>query len=83
MTRSDLCLTAELTAERPDNLSQRATSAQICLGEDPIVLLEEGQATLFTMYPCVGVTDYPCSSDDDPPNAGGWRNRRQGGRNNT
>ena len=63
MARSDLCLTAELTA-RGDNLSQRATSAEICLGEDPVVLLEEGQATLFSIHPCVGVTGYPCSDED-------------------
>ena len=63
VARSDLCLTAELTA-RGVNLSQRATGAEICLGEDPVVLLEEGEATLFSLHPCVGVTDYPCSDDD-------------------
>ena len=67
VVRSDLCLTAELTA-RPDNsgVVGRATytSAEICLREDPVVLLQEGQARLFAMYPCVGVTAYPCSSGD-------------------
>ena len=64
---SDLCLTAELTS-RPDNsgVVGRATytSAEICLREDPVVLLEEGDATLWTIYPCVDVTAYPCSDDD-------------------
>ena len=63
--RSDLCLTAELSA-RPINLGvdDRYTSAEICLTEDPDVLLQEGEATLFSIHPCVGVTTYPCSSDD-------------------
>ncbi len=61
---SDLCLTAELTAERPNNISQRPTSAEICLREDPVVLLQEGDAILFNMYPCVSVTAYPCTSSD-------------------
>ena len=65
VSRSDLCLTAVLTA-RPDNLGVPGTytTAEICLREDPVVLLQEGQATLFSFYPCVGVTAYPCSSDD-------------------
>ena len=64
---SDLCLTAELTA-RPDNLGVVGrvtyTTAEICLREDPVVLLQEGAAILFNMYPCVGVTAYPCTSSD-------------------
>ena len=64
VARSDLCLTAELTAERPDNISQRENSAEICFREDPVVLLQEGEAILWNMYPCVAVTAYPCSSDD-------------------
>lgn len=67
VARSDLCLTAELTA-RGENLGVGGealyTSAEICLREDPVVLLEEGEATLFGIYPCVGVTAYPCSDDD-------------------
>ena len=67
VARSDLCLTAELTA-RPNNIGTvdrvTYTTAEICLREDPTVLLEEGQATLFSIHPCVGVTAYPCSSDD-------------------
>ena len=64
VSRSDLCLTAELTAERPNNLTDRLTSAKICLKEDPVVLLQEGDIFLFNMYPCVGVTAYPCTSSD-------------------
>ena len=65
----DLCLTADLTARPGNNLGSpdfvSYTSAEICLREDPAVLLQEGQATLFNMYPCVGVTAYPCSSTDN------------------
>ena len=64
---SDLCLTAELTA-RPDNrgFSDRAayTTAEFCLREDPVTLLQNGETDLFTIYPCVGVTTYLCSSSD-------------------
>ena len=65
--RSDLCLTAELTA-RPDNIGVvgrgNYTSAEICLREDPVVLLQEGEAYLLNLFPCVGVATYPCSSTD-------------------
>ena len=69
VARSDLCLTAELTAERPDNIAVDVrpgsyTSAEICLREDPVTLLQEGETELFTIYPCVGVSTYPCSSAD-------------------
>ena len=64
VTPSDLCLTADFTAERPADRAPGDTSAEICFREDPVVLLQEGQATLFSIYPCVGVTAYPCSSDD-------------------
>lgn len=65
VARSDLCLTAELTA-RPDNtpVAGRSTSAEICFREDPAVLLQEGEAALFSIFPCVDFTVYPCSSDD-------------------
>ena len=64
VARSDLCLTAELTAERPNNISSLPTSAEICLREDPVTLLQTGETHLFTPYPCVGVSTYPCSSSD-------------------
>ncbi len=68
VARSDLCLTADLTARPGNNLGSvdfvSYTSAEICLREDPVVLFQEGQATLFSIYPCVGVTSYPCSSAD-------------------
>ena len=61
---SDLCLTAEMTAAGPKNTSTLPTSAKICMKLPPLVLLQEGQSTLFTMYPCVGVTAHPCSEED-------------------
>ena len=64
ISRSDLCLTAELTAERPDDHTPGDTSAEFCFKDDPVVLLQEGQIKLFAIYPCVDFTDYPCSSDD-------------------
>ena len=63
VARSDLCLTAEMTA-RPDNSIQLVTSAEICLREDPVTLFQTEETDLFTLYPCVGETDYPCSSSD-------------------
>ena len=52
VARSDLCLTAELTA-RPDNVEPDAgtsTSAEICLREDPVVLFQGGElpSSVFT-----------------------------------
>ena len=64
VVRSDLCLTAVLTAERPNNISSLPTSAEICLREDPVTLLKTGETHLITLYPCVGVSTYPCSSSD-------------------
>ena len=64
VARSDLCLIAELTVERPDDRTPGDTTAEICLREDPVVLLQEGDAILFNMYPCVSVTAYPCTSSD-------------------
>ena len=63
VARSDLCLTAELTA-RPDNNRNGVQSAEICLREDPVTVLQTGETHLFTVYPCVGVSTYPCSSSD-------------------
>ena len=67
VARSDLCLNAELTAH-PDNLGipgeMTPSSAEICLGEDPVTLFQAGATDLFAFYPCVGVTAYPCSTAD-------------------
>ncbi len=57
------CVTAELTVERPaddpsDNL------VRTCFGEEPTVLFGTGETDLFTLYPCVGVSAYPCTSAD-------------------
>ncbi len=65
VVRSDLCLTAEMTVERPDDREPGDTTAEICLREDPVTLLQKGETDhLFTLYSCVGVTTYPCSSSD-------------------
>ncbi len=61
---SDICLTAEMTAAGPNNLSERPTSVEICLREDPVTLFHTGETDLFDLFPCVGVTTYPCSSTD-------------------
>ena len=65
VSRSDLCLTAELTS-RPANTIQRPTTAEICLREDPVVLFEEGELDLFYLHPCAGVTpiEYPCRDEN-------------------
>ena len=64
VTRSDLCLTAEFTAERPAIITPRDNSAEICLREDPVTLFQTGETYLLSLYDCVGETDYPCSSSD-------------------
>ena len=71
VSRSDLCLTAELSAERPDDRVLGDTSAKICLREDPTVPFEGGELNLFTLYPCVGVSPiaYPCRDNDDDSTA--------------
>ena len=62
--RSDLCLTAELTAERPADRVPGDNSAEICLREYPVSLLQTGETDLLDLYPCVGITTYPCSNTD-------------------
>ena len=64
VARSDLCLTAELTVQRPDDLTPGDTTAEICFREDPVTLLQTGETHLFTVYPCVGVSTHPCSSSN-------------------
>ena len=59
------CLTAEVVSEAPSWRSKRENdTATVCLGEDPKVLLSSGEMVLFDFYPCVGVTNYPCTSAD-------------------
>ena len=63
VTPSDLCLSANLTAH-PDDSTPGDNSAKICFKEDPVTLLQTGETHLFTIYPCVGVSTYPCSTTD-------------------
>ncbi len=63
VARSNLCLTAEMTAAGPKNSSTRSTSAKTCFRESD-TLLQTGKTQLFTLFPCVGVSTYPCSSSD-------------------
>ena len=58
------CLTAVLTVERPPDRFPSENSTEICFREDPVTLLQTGETHLFTVYPCVGVSTYPCSSSD-------------------
>ncbi len=64
VARSDLCLTAEMTARPEENLATSPTSVKICLEEDPVTLFQTGETDLLSLYHCVGETDYPCSSSD-------------------
>ena len=65
---SKQCLTATLTGNPPpgtgpldDDIADNV--AKVCLrGPEP---LASGQVDVFTIYPCVGITDAPCDSSDD------------------
>ncbi len=72
----EACLTAELVnvvpPERPlDDLgfgapdTQGNNKARACLGDDlTVTLLTEGNLDHFTLYPCFGVSAYPCNAQD-------------------
>lgn len=66
----EACLTAELVNVVPpertyDPVFQRDNVVSVCLGDDdPTVLIREGEFPLFTFYPCVGETAYPCNDQD-------------------
>ena len=74
----DACLTAELVnvipPEHPDPANQRNNKVRACLGEDPTVLLREGETELLHMHPCVGATAYPCNDIDTVELLGRMRN---------
>ncbi len=65
---SEQCLTATLEGNPPpgtgfgdDDIADNVAKA--CLrGPEP---LTSGQVDVFTIYPCVGITDAPCDSSDD------------------
>ena len=60
------CLTAELVEVRPPDPERRRHDevATVCLGDGPPELLGSGETGLLTLFPCIGVTTYPCSTDD-------------------
>ena len=64
----EACLTAELVnvvpPEAPDPVYQRDNKVTVCLGDDPTVLIREGDLTLIDFYPCVGATAFPCNDQD-------------------
>ena len=67
------CLTATLTGNPPpgggrydDDISDNV--AKVCLGPAPAgeqVVLDDGEVSAVTLYPCVGIETYPCDSTDD------------------
>ena len=64
----EACLTAELKSfvppEDPNPIYRRDNRVEVCLGDDPTVLFQRGEISLFTVYPCVGATAYPCNAQD-------------------
>ncbi len=56
------CVTADLTVERPYD-HPRGNHANVCFGQRP-VLFQTGETDLFTLFPCVSVSAYPCTSVD-------------------
>ena len=71
---TERCLTAEVVRAEPwfasDPSKRKNDIAIACLGdysrvlENSKVFLTSGEITLFYPYDCVGVTVYPCSSED-------------------
>ncbi len=61
------CFTATFGASTPPFSSQKFTneprSSTTCLGEDPTVVISSGEVGLMTVYPCIGVTTYPCDRE--------------------
>ena len=70
------CLTAEVYRVRPPDLEhqRRDDVARVCLGDGPKEVLEawprvdddddQDRLDLFAWFPCIGVTAYPCNTDD-------------------
>lgn len=57
------CITADLTAERPE-IDPSNSSIELCFEEQPVIVFQTGEADLFNHYPCVGVSSSPCTSAD-------------------
>ena len=58
------CFTAELTIERPNDFDPSDNTAQICFVEPTPTLFQEGKVDIFTIYPCVGSSTPPCTTND-------------------
>ena len=69
-TVNEQCLTATLTGNPPpgvgpgdDDISDNV--AELCLDRQDTLYLNSADIREFTSHPCVGNTDWPCSSTDD------------------
>ena len=63
----ELCLTAEVIYAVPwfefDPQKRENDVSKVCLGDDPPVVVSEGEIVLWWVHDCVGVTDTPCGAD--------------------
>ena len=64
----ELCLTATVESVNPafelDLELQENNDVTVCLGNDPPVVVNEGEIVLWWLHDCVGVTDHPCGAGD-------------------
>ena len=60
------CLTAEVDRVTPPDRDRWRydDAATVCLGDHPPELIGGGDIDLFTFFPCIGVTAYPCNAND-------------------
>ncbi len=60
------CLTAEIVQVTPPDSEDWSFDdvATVCLGDGPPEVIDRGEIDLFKYVPCIGVTTYPCSTDD-------------------
>ena len=60
------CITAELVQVLPPDPEDKKydDAATVCLGDEPLELIADGEIGIFKYVPCIGVTAYPCNTDD-------------------
>ena len=59
------CVTAGISAKPPEPIGRTADNRRtVCLGDEPPIVFGSGKADIFTVYNCVGQTQYPCGSSD-------------------
>ena len=67
------CLTAEVYQVTPPDpeIQRHDDAARVCLGDGPMEMLlawpkvdTDDELNLFNAFSCIGVTDYPCDTDD-------------------